>query len=55
MAKKLYKRALSGQERVLGLNDITTLNTVSNLAILLRKEGHLDESKKLLREGAVGF
>ena len=54
-AKKLFERALSGYERVLGLNHESTLMAVSNLATVLYKQGRLEEAKKLYERALAGF
>ena len=54
-AKKLYERALSGFERLLGPNHADTLGTVNNLAALLAQQGKLEEAKKLFERALSGF
>ena len=54
-AKKLYERALSGQERLLGPNHADTLMTINNLAGFLKDQGKLEEAKKLYERALPGF
>ena len=43
-AEALHRRALAGREAHLGANHPDTLNSMNNLAILLEKQGKLDEA-----------
>ncbi|OXV09799.1 hypothetical protein Egran_02439 [Elaphomyces granulatus] len=58
-AEKMYKRALQGYEKALGLEDITShrpaLNTMWNLGHLFTAQGHLDEAKEMYSRARTGF
>ena len=43
-AEALHRRALAGHEAHLGANHPETLKSMNNLAVLLRKQGKLDEA-----------
>ena len=51
----LFRRALEGREKALGLNNPDTLNTVYNLGIVLSKQGHLEEAKVLFLRAFEGY
>ncbi|KAH8800725.1 hypothetical protein F5884DRAFT_757573 [Xylogone sp. PMI_703] len=46
-AEKMYIRALQGKEEALGLDHISTLNTVNNLGNLYANQGKLAEAEKM--------
>ena len=50
----MYERALAGQERTLGADHPDTLNTVNGLAVLLAKQGKLDEAKAMYERALAG-
>ena len=52
-AEALHRRALAGREAHLGANHPETLNSMNNLAELLRQQGKLDEAglKSLVKRG----
>ena len=52
-AELLYKRALKGQEEMLGRKHSDTLTTVNNLAFLFYKQNKLDEAELLLNIIAI--
>ena len=43
-AEALHRRALAGREAHLGANHPRTLNSMDNLAVLLRQQGKLEEA-----------
>ena len=51
----LYRRALEGREKALGLNHPDTLASVNNLGALLYKQGHLEEAKVLFLRAFEGY
>ena len=53
-AESLYKRALKGQEEMLGRKHSDTLNTVNNLAALFKKQNKLDEAESLYKRALEG-
>jgi tetratricopeptide (TPR) repeat protein len=54
-AKKMYERALRGQEMVLGPDHQSTLRTLYNLANVLHDIGNLHEAKKICERAFRGF
>ena len=50
----LYRRALEGSERVLGVDHLNTLGSVLNLGVLLQKQGKLEEAETLFRRALEG-
>jgi tetratricopeptide (TPR) repeat protein len=50
----LYRRALEGYERVLGVDHPDTLFSVNNLGSLLKKQGKLEEAEVLYRRTLEG-
>ena len=53
-AEVLFRRALEGYERVLGVDHPDTLNSVNNLGGLLMKQGKLEEAEVLFRRALEG-
>ena len=47
--EKLLRRALEGQEKLLGLNNSDTLRTLDNLALTVRKQGNFQDAEALYR------
>jgi tetratricopeptide (TPR) repeat protein len=43
----MYQRALNGREKVLGLDHISTLDTVHNLGLLYANQGKLKEAEEV--------
>ena len=54
-AEPLYRRALAGQEAALGAEHPSTLISVTNLGILLRKRNDFASAEPLLRRAMQGF
>ena len=54
-AKAFYMRALSGKEKVLGPEHISTLNTVHNFGILFEKQGRLAEAESSYKRALSGY
>ena len=53
-AEVLYRRALEGFERVLGVDHPNTLTSVNNLGWLLQDQGKLEEAEVLYRRALEG-
>ena len=53
-AKTMYERALRGREKTLGLTHKDTLQTVLDLALLLRGQGKLSEAEAYLERAYLG-
>ena len=54
-AVQMYQRTLQGKEKARGLEHISTLNTVNNLAGLYMKLGRLDKAEKMYQRALQGF
>jgi tetratricopeptide (TPR) repeat protein len=54
-AEKMYERALQGKEGALGVEHISTLETVNNLGILFKSQGKLGEAEKMYEQALQGF
>ena len=50
----MYERALRGREKTLGLTHKDTLQTVLDLALLLRGQGKLSEAEAYLERAYLG-
>jgi tetratricopeptide (TPR) repeat protein len=53
-AEKMYERALQGNEKTLGAEHTSTLDTVNNLAVLYSDQGKLDEAEKMYERALQG-
>jgi tetratricopeptide (TPR) repeat protein len=51
----MYKRALQGNEKALGLKHTLTLITVSNLGSLYLNQGKLCKAKKMYERALQGY
>jgi Flp pilus assembly protein TadD len=51
-AEVLYRRALEGYEKALGVEHPSTLGTVNNLAVLLNAKSRRTDALEILREKA---
>jgi hypothetical protein len=43
-AEKMFRRALEGKEKALGINHTSTLGTVNNLGLLYAGQGKLEKA-----------
>src|SRR5437016_192413 len=50
----MYQRALVGSEKALEPDNMSTLNTVSNLARLYRDQGKMNEAEKMFQRAILG-
>ena len=50
-AERLYRRDLSGSEKMLGPDHPETIHAMTNLALLLKSMGQLEEAEALYRCG----
>ncbi|KAL2828076.1 hypothetical protein BJY01DRAFT_241007 [Aspergillus pseudoustus] len=53
-ARDLYERALTGKEKLLGLTDISTLETVNNLGLVYTNRGELQKAEKMCQRAVAG-
>ncbi|KIW99702.1 uncharacterized protein Z518_11115 [Rhinocladiella mackenziei CBS 650.93] len=54
-AEQMYRRALTGYEKTLGAEHISTLGTVNNLGLLYTKQGKLSEAEQMYRRALAGM
>ncbi|KAN0071275.1 HET domain containing protein [Elaphomyces granulatus] len=58
-AEKMYRRALQGYEKALGLENVTrylpALETIWSLGDLFAAQGHLDQAKEMYSRARTGF
>jgi tetratricopeptide (TPR) repeat protein len=54
-AEEMYQRALAGQEKTLGLEHLSTLNTVNNLGMLKAQRGKLVEAEEMYQRALAGY
>jgi tetratricopeptide (TPR) repeat protein len=58
-AEKMYRTALQGYEKALGMENITkyrpALNTIRNLGILFAAQERVDEAKEMYSRARTGF
>lgn len=54
-AEQMYTRALAGQEKALGSDQISTLDTVNNLGNLYTHQNKLDEAELMYRRALNGY
>ncbi|KAJ6096066.1 hypothetical protein N7486_006812 [Penicillium sp. IBT 16267x] len=54
-AEEMYQRALTGYEKALGPDHISTLDTVNNLGILYRYQGKLKEAEEMYQRALEGY
>ena len=50
----MYVRALAGNEKALGPDHTSTLDTVNNLGILYRDQGKLAEAEQMYQRALAG-
>jgi tetratricopeptide (TPR) repeat protein len=53
-AEKMFRQALEGKEKALGINHTSTLGTVNNLGLLYAGQGKLEEAKEMFRRALEG-
>jgi tetratricopeptide (TPR) repeat protein len=53
-AEKIFRRALEGKEKALGINHTSTLGTVNNLGLLYAGQGKLEKAKEMFRRALEG-
>jgi tetratricopeptide (TPR) repeat protein len=53
-AEATYKRAVAGEEKALGLEHTSTLDTVNNLGFLYRTQGRLVEAEEMSKQALAG-
>jgi len=53
-AEAVFRRGLAGKERVLGVDDPSTLTSVGNLGMLLKAQGKLEEAEAQCRRALEG-
>jgi tetratricopeptide (TPR) repeat protein len=46
-AESMYRRALEGSEKALGLEHPDTLTSISNLALVLERQGKYEEAEAM--------
>lgn len=51
----MYQRALIGNEKALGLDHTSTLNTVYSLSLLYSNEGKLKEAEEMYQQALIGY
>ncbi|KAI9883792.1 MAG: hypothetical protein M1823_004424 [Watsoniomyces obsoletus] len=54
-AESLYQRALVGNEKALGPDHLSTLNTVNSLGILYQAQGKIVEAKAMFQRAVAGM
>jgi hypothetical protein len=53
-AEQMYQRALQGNEKALGAEHTSTLDTVNNLGLLYRNQGKLAEAEQMYQRALQG-
>jgi tetratricopeptide (TPR) repeat protein len=51
----MFKGALQGQEKALGVEHIPTLGTVNNLGLLYKSQGKFGETEKMYKRALQGY
>ena len=54
-AEEMYERALAGKEKALGLDHMSTLDTVNNLGNLYKDQGKLKEAEEMYQRALTGY
>jgi tetratricopeptide (TPR) repeat protein len=54
-AEEMFERALQGEEKALGRDHTSTLQTVNNLGNLYRRQGKLDKADKMFERALEGY
>ncbi|KUL85553.1 hypothetical protein ZTR_08029 [Talaromyces verruculosus] len=54
-AEMMYQRAVVGKERLLGLNDPSTLETINCLGVVYTHQDKLQEAEKMLQRALIGY
>ncbi len=51
----MYKQALRGYKKALGLEHTLTLNAVGNLGVLYKDQGRLSDAKAMFKQALQGY
>src|SRR5207248_1015961 len=54
-AEEIYQRVLAGEEKALGPDHISTLNSIHNLGILYSDQGKLKEAEEMYQLTLTGY